>query len=260
MGPHQARTASRTAAIRGRAREAGSGRRSAGPRRRSPGSWRGGRGRAAARSGSVRPSCRQHRGRRLPGTCVLPAPTLVRGTRATQVPYDLPSQPLAGGGDHLDTPHAADDATGIGATAIGRALPPSLVFGSAIGLSAFLLFTVQPLVGRLLLPGVRRRPAVWATVLAFFQVVLLGGYAYAHVVATRLSPNRGAALHLTMLSGALVFTLLDAGLGHLAVRSRRADDPRARPRPRPAHRRPGVRAHRDDAPRIHVVRPRPPCD
>ena len=82
------------------------------------------------------------------------------------------------------------------------------MFGSAIGLSAFLLFTVQPLVGRLLLPAYGGAPAVWATVLAFFQVVLLGGYAYAHVVATRLSPNRGAALHLAILCAALVFTLL----------------------------------------------------
>jgi uncharacterized membrane protein YhaH (DUF805 family) len=82
------------------------------------------------------------------------------------------------------------------------------VFGSAIGLSAFLLFTVQPLVGRLLLPAYGGAPAVWATVLAFFQVVLLGGYAYAHVVATRLSPNRGAVLHLAILCGALAFTLL----------------------------------------------------
>ena len=82
------------------------------------------------------------------------------------------------------------------------------MFGSAIGLSAFLLFTVQPLVGRLLLPAYGGAPAVWATVLAFFQVVLLGGYAYAHVVATRLSPNRGAALHLAILCAALMFTLL----------------------------------------------------
>jgi hypothetical protein len=98
--------------------------------------------------------------------------------------------------------------SGFGPTVIGRALPPSLVFGTAIGLSAFLLFTVQPLVGRLLLPAYGGAPAVWATVLAFFQVVLLGGYAYAHVVATRLSPNRGAALHVVVLSGALLFTLL----------------------------------------------------
>ena len=87
------------------------------------------------------------------------------------------------------------------------------MFGSAIGLSAFLLFTVQPLVGRLLLPAYGGAPAVWATVLAFFQVVLLGGYAYAHVVATCLSPNRGAALHLAVLSGALVFVMARRFLG-----------------------------------------------
>jgi hypothetical protein len=124
------------------------------------------------------------------------------------VPYDPAVGTAHRGRGPLDTPRTAHGAAGIGATAIGRALPPSLVFGSAIGLSAFLLFTVQPLVGRLLLPAYGGAPAVWATVLAFFQVVLLGGYAYAHVVATRLSPNRGAALHLAILAGALACTLL----------------------------------------------------
>ncbi|HEX5826559.1 MAG TPA: hypothetical protein VFY23_03500, partial [Candidatus Limnocylindrales bacterium] len=97
------------------------------------------------------------------------------------------------------------------AGAFGLAIPPALVFGSAIGLSAFLLFTVQPLVGRLLLPAYGGAPAVWATVLAFFQVVLLGGYAYAHVVATRLSPNTGAILHVGVLGGALALTLVLPG-------------------------------------------------
>ena len=150
----------------------------------------------------------QHRERRSPGTCVPSPPTLVRGTRVPPVPYDPAVGTARRGRGLLDTPRAANDATGIGATAISRALPPSLVFGSAIGLSAFLLFTVQPLVGRLLLPAYGGAPAVWATVLAFFQVVLLGGYAYAHVVATRMSPNRGAALHIAILCAALVFTLL----------------------------------------------------
>jgi hypothetical protein len=128
------------------------------------------------------------------------------------LPFSLPSlhHPPRGRG-LLETTRAADGVARFGPTVIGRTLPPSLVFGSAIGLSAFLLFTVQPLVGRLLLPAYGGAPAVWATVLAFFQVVLLCGYAYAHVVATRLSPNRGAALHVAVLAGALLITLVTPG-------------------------------------------------
>ncbi|MEO5963976.1 MAG: hypothetical protein ABIR11_00820, partial [Candidatus Limnocylindrales bacterium] len=78
----------------------------------------------------------------------------------------------------------------------------------AIAMSALLLFSVEPLVGRLLLPAFGGAPAVWATVIAFFQVVLLVGYAYAHVVATRLGTRAGIALHLAVLVVALVLTLL----------------------------------------------------
>ena len=58
------------------------------------------------------------------------------------------------------------------------ALP--LVFGASIFLSAVLLFSVQPLVGKLLLPLLGGAPSVWNTVMVFFQAMLLAGYAYAH--------------------------------------------------------------------------------
>ena len=90
---------------------------------------------------------------------------------------------------------------------VGARLPASLVFGSAIGVSAFLLFTSEPMVGRLVLPVFGGAPAVWATVLMFFQIALLLGYLYAHLVATRVSERRGAALHVGVIVVALVATI-----------------------------------------------------
>jgi SAM-dependent methyltransferase len=76
-------------------------------------------------------------------------------------------------------------------------------FAWTIAVSAFLLFSVEPLVGRLTLPSFGGTPAVWSTVLFFFQAVLLGGYAYGHLSVTRLGPRRGAVVHLVLVSVAL---------------------------------------------------------
>ncbi|KFE69540.1 spermidine synthase [Hyalangium minutum] len=65
--------------------------------------------------------------------------------------------------------------------------------------SAFLLFGVQPLVGRFALPWFGGTPAVWTACMLFFQAALLAGYAYAHVVATRLTPRSQVKLHLGLL-------------------------------------------------------------
>ena len=70
----------------------------------------------------------------------------------------------------------------IGRPVVGTTLP----FALPIGLSAFLLFSVEPLIGRLVLPVFGGTPAVWATILFFFQAVLLAGYLYGHVSITRL--------------------------------------------------------------------------
>jgi hypothetical protein len=65
--------------------------------------------------------------------------------------------------------------------------------------SAFLLFGVQPLVGKFALPWFGGTPAVWTACMLFFQAALLAGYTYAHVVATRLSPRSQVKLHLGLL-------------------------------------------------------------
>jgi hypothetical protein len=60
------------------------------------------------------------------------------------------------------------------------------LFALPIFFSAFLLFQVQPLIGKYILPWFGSSPSVWTTSLLFFQVVLLVGYAYAHYVASRV--------------------------------------------------------------------------
>ena len=96
--------------------------------------------------------------------------------------------------------------SGVLARAIG-APPAALVFGGTIGLSAFLLFTAEPMVARLAQPVFGGAPAVWATVLVFFQVMLLLGYAYAHLVATRVAPRPAAALHVSIAVVAALLTI-----------------------------------------------------
>jgi hypothetical protein len=70
--------------------------------------------------------------------------------------------------------------------------------------SAFLLFGVQPLMGRFALPWFGGTPAVWTACMLFFQAALLAGYAYAHLSATRLTPRRQAQVHLGLLVLAVV--------------------------------------------------------
>jgi len=70
-------------------------------------------------------------------------------------------------------------------------------YSVAIGLSACLLFTLELMVGLLLLPLLGGAPSVWATTLGFFQLILLLGYLYAHVSVTRLG-RLGPIVHLIL--------------------------------------------------------------
>src|SRR6185436_8711806 len=80
-----------------------------------------------------------------------------------------------------------------------------LLFSIAIFLNAALLFWVQPLVGKMILPLAGGGPAVWNTCLFFFQGILLAGYVYAHVNSRALSPRNQALLHLAILAAGLFF-------------------------------------------------------
>jgi uncharacterized membrane protein len=72
-------------------------------------------------------------------------------------------------------------------------------FALTIFLSAFLLFQVQPLMGRYVLPWFGGGPAVWSTCMLFFQVLLLGGYGYAHLLGTRVPPRRQPWVHAAVV-------------------------------------------------------------
>jgi tetratricopeptide (TPR) repeat protein len=78
-----------------------------------------------------------------------------------------------------------------------------LIYAVTIFTGAFLLFQVQPLIGKYILPWFGGGPGVWTTCMLFFQVLLLGGYAYAHFTSRWLKPRRQAILHLALLAGAL---------------------------------------------------------
>jgi len=74
------------------------------------------------------------------------------------------------------------------------------VYTAAIFTSAFLLFLVQPMFSRMVLPLLGGTPAVWNTCMLFFQAALLGGYLYAHLGARRLGVRRQAAAHVALLA------------------------------------------------------------
>ncbi len=76
------------------------------------------------------------------------------------------------------------------------------VFTTAVFVSAFLLFLVQPLFSRMALPLLGGAPSVWNTCMLFFQAALLAGYGYAHLSARRLGPRGQAGLHLGLLAAA----------------------------------------------------------
>lgn len=80
-----------------------------------------------------------------------------------------------------------------------------MIFCCAVCLSAFLLFFVQPLFAKMVLPVLGGSAAVWTTSMLFFQVVLLLGYIYAHLLSTYLSKPWQLTIHLCLALSALFF-------------------------------------------------------
>ncbi len=78
-----------------------------------------------------------------------------------------------------------------------------LVYALTIFTGAFLLFQVQPLIGKYILPWFGGGPGVWTTCMLFFQVLLLGGYAYAYFTSRWLKPRSQAIVHFALLLAAL---------------------------------------------------------
>ncbi|MEO8369091.1 MAG: fused MFS/spermidine synthase [Candidatus Solibacter sp.] len=72
-------------------------------------------------------------------------------------------------------------------------------YALTISLSAFLLFEVQPVIAKMILPWFGGSSAVWSTCMLFFQIILLLGYAYAHFL-NKLPPRRQAIVHISLLA------------------------------------------------------------
>lgn len=101
------------------------------------------------------------------------------------------------GGSHLLRPLTLKNAASL-----------SHLFAAALLLSALLLFWIQPLYSKMVLPRYGGTPAVWTTASMFFQVMLLAGYLYAHLVTRKLGLKHQVWLHFTLLG--VVFLVLPA--------------------------------------------------
>ena len=80
-----------------------------------------------------------------------------------------------------------------------------LLHAATIFLSAFLLFLVQPVLAKQILPWYGGAAIVWTTCMVFFQFVLLTGYAYSHWLANRVASPRQNAIHIALLVASLAF-------------------------------------------------------
>ena len=100
-----------------------------------------------------------------------------------------------------------------GASADSPAAPPMWLYGAAVFAAAWLVFWVQPLSVRGVLPVLGGSPAVWNTAMVFFQAALLGGYALAHLLARRATPA-GQLVVLGCLWAGVAFT---APIGELRI-------------------------------------------
>ncbi len=88
-----------------------------------------------------------------------------------------------------------------------------ILYAFTLFVSASLLFMVQPMIGRMILPLLGGSPAAWNTCMVFFQTVLLLGYLYAHKLTAKLAPRQQVSLHLAVLVGAILVMGLAAVLG-----------------------------------------------
>lgn len=107
-----------------------------------------------------------------------------------------------------------DPAIGLTRARSAMALLPA--FAATIFLSATLLFSVEPMFTKMVLPMLGGSPSVWSVAMVFFQAVLLAGYGYAHAMTHWFDPRRVAFVHLGVI--ALAFTALPiavaSGWGH----------------------------------------------
>ncbi len=86
-------------------------------------------------------------------------------------------------------------------------------FASTLFVSALLLFSVQPMFAKMVVPKFGGSPSVWAVAMCFFQAVLLLGYCYAHLLTRFLSPMAGVITHLIVCASAFIFLPIGLAAG-----------------------------------------------
>jgi spermidine synthase len=87
----------------------------------------------------------------------------------------------------------------VPASAATRSRAAAMLFGATIFLSAALLFCVEPMFSKMVLPVLGGSAAVWSIAMVVFQGLLLGGYVYAHLLARYLGPGPAALAHVTLM-------------------------------------------------------------
>ena len=108
---------------------------------------------------------------------------------------------------------AATPSTAIAVQSSGRRSLLLLTYAAAIFVSAALLFAVQPMFTKLVLPRLGGAPSVWSVAMVFFQTMLLAGYAYAHVLTRYLPGRRSVLIHLAVMGLAAFSLPLTIGTG-----------------------------------------------
>jgi len=109
----------------------------------------------------------------------------------------------------MDLNHSAPPQPGVHASRWTLVLA---VFTATVFTSAFLLFAVQPMFARMVLPRLGGSPSVWSVAMVFFQTMLLTGYAYAHVLMRAVRPPIAVAIHIALLiTAGLMLPLSIAG-------------------------------------------------
>ncbi len=94
---------------------------------------------------------------------------------------------------------------------VGRRPGITITYAASVALAAALLFLVQPLFARVVLPALGGSPSVWTTSVLFFQVVLLAAYTYAHLLGRLHAVRRTAVLHVALVAIGVFWIPLDIG-------------------------------------------------
>ncbi len=109
------------------------------------------------------------------------------------------------------TPRSRGERIGARSGVAARPRGTALLYGGAVFLAAFLLFQVEPIMGRLILPWFGGSAAVWTVTVMFFQIVLVLGYLYAHLLVRHVRPRAQMYVHVpVLLASLLVLPILPA--------------------------------------------------